>query len=327
MSSIDLSIIIINWNSVNYLTKCLETIYANTKGIDFEVIVVDNASFDGSGEFLAVRYPEIKFIQNKINQGFGNANNMGVNHSNGKYILFLNPDTEILGPSLITLLEFLKANPKAGAVGGRLFNTDGSLQTTSVQSFPTIMNQMLATDYLIRRFPGWEMWGVRPLFLDTGGPQPVQVVTGACLMVERNIFESVGMFSREYFMYGEDMDLCFKLYKAGRINYYIGYAHILHHGGKSADQASFSQFNTVHKRESIRIFLKKFKGPYVATLFTLTSGLAAVVRLILIFLSSPFAFLSRRGCRLKTTFQKWLTVLKWSIGGVTIQAEAPSKRI
>jgi N-acetylglucosaminyl-diphospho-decaprenol L-rhamnosyltransferase len=323
----ELSIIIVNWNSLEYLKKCLDSIYSQTPGIDFEIVVVDNASFDGSGQYLKTHFPEVKFIQNKTNRGFGSANNEGFRHSVGEYILFLNPDTEVIGPAINTMLEFLKITPEAGGVGCKLQNTDGSLQTTCIQAFPTILNQMLDTDSLILRFPRWKLWGVKPLFFYSGNPEPVEVVTGACLMVKRCVFQSVGMFSSEYFMYGEDLDLCFKLVLAGRKNYYHGNAYIIHHGGKSADQASFSQFNTVHKRESVRIFFQKFRSPFQAQLYTMTTAFSAFIRLILIVFSSPWACLTRRGTALGTAFRKWSTVLKWSFGGSRLTKEINLKGV
>ncbi len=311
----DLSIIIVNWNSANYLRKCLETVFANIHGLDFEVIVVDNASYDGCGEILETYFPTVKFVQSAKNLGFAGANNLGFNHSSGENLLFLNPDTEVLGSAIQDMLHVLRTIPDAGAVGCRLLNTDGSLQTTCIQPFPTLLNQMLDTDFLILRFPSWKIWGVRPLFFGSDHAETVEVVTGACLLVRRSDFEKAGIFSSDYFMYGEDIDLCFKLVRSGQRNYYQGGASIVHHGGKSADQASFSHFNAVHKRDSVRIFFCKFRGPFQAHLYTFTTGLSAVARLIVILLSSPGAFLTRRRKRLGVTFKKWMTVLKWSLRG------------
>lgn len=313
MSFMDLSIIIINWNSVDYLNRCLETIYANTKGINFEVIVVDNASFDGSGEFLATHYPKVKFMQNQKNTGFANANNLGFKHSIGDNILFLNPDTEIAGPAIAQLLHYLKSAINVGAIGCKLLNTDGSIQTTCIKAFPTILYYLLDSDFLLLRFPGWKVWGVRPLFFYRGTPEPVEVVTGACLMVKRTVFESVGMFSSEYFMYGEDVDLCYKLHKFGRTNYYNGGVSIIHHGGKSAEQTNFKQFNTIHKRKSGLIYFKKFHGSFAGILYVLTMGLSSAMRLFLISITCPFIFFKIDRGRVKMICQKWLTILKWSL--------------
>src|SRR5437762_3548719 len=132
----DLSIIIVNWNSKDYLRKCLKSIYANTHGIDFEIIVVDNASFDGSGELLAQDFPKVRFVQSHTNLGFARANNLGFGNSTGRNVLFLNPDTEAVGGALNELLQRLQRLPNAGVVGCKLLNTDGSMQTSCLQSYP-----------------------------------------------------------------------------------------------------------------------------------------------------------------------------------------------
>ena len=160
----DLSIIIVNWNSVNYLGKCIQSIFASTQGFDFEVIVVDNASYDGCGEMLAASFPADKFIQSADNLGFAGANNLGFTHSSGENLLFLNPDTEILGSAVTDMLAALTTIPDAGAVGCRLLNPDRTVQTSCIQRFPTVLNQLLCTDYLIRHFSQFSMFGVRPLY-------------------------------------------------------------------------------------------------------------------------------------------------------------------
>lgn len=155
----DLSIIIINWNSVGFLRKCLASVYANTKKTSFEVIVVDNASGDGCGDMVRAEFPEVHFVQSATNLGFAGANNLGVQYSSGKCLLFLNPDTELAGPAIDRMMEFLQSHAEAGIVGARLLNSDLSIQTSCIQNFPTVLNRVIDADLLRRLFPRLAFWG------------------------------------------------------------------------------------------------------------------------------------------------------------------------
>ena len=230
---IDLSIIIVNWNSANYIRKCISSIYENTKGIDFEIVVVDNASYDECESILKSEFPHVIFVQSTRNIGFAKANNLGFKYSFGETLLFLNPDTEIIGPALNQMLSFLQSTPDAGAVGCKLLNSDLSLQTSCIQPYPTILNQVLDIEYLKLRCPKLKLWGIWPLFHNNGNPEEIEVVSGACIMIKRNTFDKVEQFSTDYFMYTEDIDLCYKINQAGYKIYYIDDANIIHHGGGS----------------------------------------------------------------------------------------------
>ena len=243
----DVSIICVNWNSVDYLRECIASIYANTWGLSFEIIVVDNASPQGGVESLSEKFPEISIIKNPTNLGFAGANNLGFRSSTGQYVLFLNPDTELVGPTINILMEHIKSLPGAGIVGCKMLNTDRSVQITSIQKFPTILNQVFNTEILQRRWPGCPLWDLAPLFSDDVDMIEVEVIPGACMLLRREAFAAVGMFSEEYFMYAEDLDLNYKLKRAGYKNYYVGKAVIIHHGGKSSSKQKVSQWSTIMK--------------------------------------------------------------------------------
>jgi GT2 family glycosyltransferase len=232
----ELSIIIVNWNSVKFLQACLTSIYACVEGISFEVLVIDNASWDGCMEMLAEDFPAVHAIQSEENTGFAKANNRCFEQSRGENILFLNPDTEILGPAIQTMLRFLQESPSAGIVGAKLLNSDFSIQTSCIQRFPTALNQLLDFDYLRKAFPSADLWGTAPLASDIA--TPVEVVSGACLMIRRDVFLAAGKFDEGYFMYSEDVDLCFQVRKQGRGNYFVPQAQVVHHGGRSSKATS-----------------------------------------------------------------------------------------
>lgn len=308
----DLSIIIVNWNSAEYLRKCLRSIYSYTQGFEFEVIVVDNASFDGCEQMLANEFPAAHFIQSEQNLGFARGNNLGASHSSARVLLFLNPDTEIKSPALNVLLDSLAALPDAGAVGARLLNSDGSTQTSCLQTFPTITNQLLDADLLRKAFPNARIWGVAPLFTDGRRPRPTEGISGACLMTRRHLFDKVGGFTEDFFMYYEDMDYCLKIARAGWKNYFIPSATVIHHGGKSSGN-THSRFSSQMMAESAWRFFLKHRGHRYASLFRIGLAAKAASRSCLLAMVCLLAG-SEAGCRQATgAFNKWTHVLRWCL--------------
>src|ERR1700730_8165906 len=211
----EISIIFVNWNSLNYLRECIASIYEHTHGIAFEIIVVDNASPEGGVDALKEEFPDLVLIKSGENLGFAGANNLGFKQSKGKCVLFLNPDTRLLNPAINIMLQALHSLPGAGIVGCKLLNGDLPVQTSSIMKFPGILNQVLQSEVLRLRWPSFPLWNIGPLFSSNPEPVKVEAITGACMMMRRDVFEKVGMFSEEYFMYAEDVDLCWKITRAG----------------------------------------------------------------------------------------------------------------
>lgn len=308
----DVSIIIVNWKSVDYLRKCLASIRAETHTIAYEIIVIDSGSYDGCDRMLRESYPEVRFLQSERNVGFAKSNNLAFKASRGRNVLFLNPDTEVLGAALDTLHEQLHRLPKAGAVGCKLLNADLSIQTSCVQSLPTILNQLLDTECLRARWPNSPLWGTAALFASSDKPAEVEVISGAALMLKRSVFEEVGCFSEEYFMYAEDGDLCYKVKQAGYRNYFIPQASIIHHGGRSSGQAP-SQYSAIMMRESTWRFLTKTRGRFYALVYRCSMGGLAICRLMLLALMLFARCLTRARCSPQSApLGKWLATLRWS---------------
>ena len=287
----DLSIICVNWNSVNYLRECIPSVYEHTQGITFEIIVVDNASPEGGVDALKQEFPDIVLIKSSENLGFAGANNLGFKQSKGKCILFLNPDTKLLNPAINIVLQRLQSLPDAGIVGCKLLNGDLSVQTSSIMRFPGILNQVFQAEYLRLRWPSFPLWNIGPLFSSSAEPAKVEVITGACMMMRREIFEKVGMFSEEYFMYAEDMDLCWKVSRAGFSNYYVGEGRIVHFAGVSSPR----EWQTIMKMRAELRLCAKFHGRYYAFLFRSVFSMNAAIRLFAVTLLSLF----RKGSRSK----------------------------
>ncbi len=306
-----LSIIIVNWKSKDYVRKCLASLQGRLEGISHEIIVVDGGSFDGCGEMLAREYPSVIFVQSPTNVGFARANNLGFQRASGEFVWFLNPDTEVTGDGVQTLLGSFDGLPDAGLLGGRLLNTDGSLQTSCVQAIPTPLNQVLDSEFLRRVFPNSRLWATTAL-MTAQRPTVVEAVCGACMMMRREVFRRVGGFSSHYFMYGEDLDLCFKVRAAGLQVYYVPGAAIVHHGGGSS-KGEGSKFSVVMMREAMYRFLRHHRGWLSAMSYRLGMMLNAGLRLVLIL---PLLLVRSRSVvqHGSGSLRKWLGILRWSIG-------------
>jgi GT2 family glycosyltransferase len=306
----DLSIICVNWNSLAYLRECLASVYEQTHGLSFEVIVVDNASPEGGVEALKDEFPQIVVIQSPENLGFARANNLGFRHCSGEYVLLLNPDTKLKGPAINFLMESARVLPDAGIIGGKLLNTDLTIQTQAIQTFPTILNQLANIESLRLRWPACPLWNIAPLFVKNGKPVKVDVIPGACMLLKSETFAKVGMFSEEYFMYAEDLDLNRKVRALGLTNYYIEDAEIIHHGGKSSSRQKVSQWSTVMVQKAMMRYYTKNYSAFYAGMYRMATGVAAAFRLLLLLLMFPF--MDRES--FENASSKWRSVLRWSLG-------------
>ncbi|WP_157271638.1 glycosyltransferase family 2 protein [Azohydromonas aeria] len=311
----DLSIIIVNWNSRDLLADALDSVRDTVRGITYEVIVIDSGSFDGCAEMLEKSYGWVRFIQSATNLGFAKANNEAYRHAQGDVLLFLNPDTKVLGSAIQDMLQALKRRPDAGLVGPKLLNGDGSVQETCIRAFPTLVNQLLDSDFLRRRFPDSRLWGKRELGTVDALPKPVQALSGASLMVSRAVFERVGLFSTDYFMYSEDMDLCLKAARLGFQAYYVPSAVVVHYGGASSAQSPTSSFSAVMRLESQwRFFRKMHSAPYAAA-YRAAMFVASLLRIAALAVMLPLQMAKpapQRGAL--HSLRKWAARLRWTVG-------------
>ena len=237
------SIIILSFNTKDLLKSCLESIYKNVKGFEFEVIVVDNASTDATASVIS-NNNAIKLIQNKENFGFSKGNNIGAQKAKGEYLLFLNSDTKIQDNGLKRMLEFFKEHSDIGIVGAKLTNVDGSSQL-STGNFYSIINTILML------FGGEQFVRFSPKEI-----QEVDWVSGACFMTRKDLFNNLGGFDEHFFMYIEDMELCYRVKKMGYKVYFYPQANILH-VGEASSQRSFA---IVHIYKGLLYFYAKHKS-------------------------------------------------------------------
>ncbi|HVW84245.1 MAG TPA: glycosyltransferase family 2 protein [Bryobacteraceae bacterium] len=309
----ELSIIFVNWNSVAYLRECIGSVYTHTSGVEFEIIVVDNASPQRDVETLHDLFPAVRILLSSQNLGFAGANNLGFRNSTGDYLLFLNPDTRLITPAINRMLESARSLLDAGIVGCKLLNSDRSIQTESIQRFPTILNQLLDVESLRLRWPACPLWRIDPLFRDADAPVRVEVIPGACQLIRRDVFAAAGLYTEDYFMYAEDIDLNFKVARLGLGSYYVGSGAIIHHGGRSSNQHGVSQWSTRMIFRAKVMFYRKTRGRMYAGLYQTAMALVAVGRLVLLGLMSPGQS-PRKKERIRQASAKWWTVLKCAAG-------------
>ncbi len=307
----NLSIIIVNWNSKAHVRACLQALDRSEPPLEAQIVVVDGGSFDGCGDMLRAEFPAVRFVQSPDNVGFGRSNNLGFEHSTGEAVLFLNPDTEVEPGAMANLMKALESLPDCGIVGARLFNTDGSLQRSCVQPFPTAWNQSLDCGRLQVLLPRLKIWG-NHLAFSTDAPTPVEAVSGACILMRRRVFSQVGGFSPEFFMYGEDLDLCAKVRRAGLKVYHVPQARITHHGGGSSSGA-FSKFSSVYLRESVFRLIRSHRGPVSAGAYRVAMAMTSIIRMAFLAPACALSVGSRVSAR-RNSLRKWLVTLRWSAG-------------
>jgi hypothetical protein len=264
----------------------------------------------------------VEFVQSPKNLGFGRCNNLGAARATSDFLLFLNPDTEVTPGALQALLEVAEGNPDVGLVGARLLNTDGSLQTSCVQALPTPLNQALDSDFLRRLFPGSMLWGNAAAFA-SAAPIQVAAVSGACMLIHRETFAKVGGFCPDYFMYAEDMHLCWDVSKLGKTVVYQPAAEIMHHGG-GASAGDFSRFSCLEMRRALHHFIRCRQGVCAGHAYRLFMAISALMRLTLLYLALSLQNGDHR-TRFRNSLACWGTNLRWAIRPVRHRVFVPDQ--
>lgn len=228
-----LSIIIVNYNVTRLLANCLLSIKRFVKDVDYEVIVVDNHSTDDSWLDLMEVFPEVVFIANEKNEGFAAANNKAIQTAKGTYLLLLNPDTELESDFISQLLSFAGRIKQLGCIGVRMHNAEGIFLPESKRAVPDMFNsfEKLFANFRQNRRKSYYRNDIGEYDI-----AEVEVITGAFFLCQKEVYEKAGGLDETYFMYGEDIDLCYTLLRMGYKNYYYGQASILHHKGESSEK-------------------------------------------------------------------------------------------
>ena len=253
----DVSIIIINYNTKDLIINCLNSIFKQTAGVQFEVIVVDNCSVDGSQKIIAESFPQVILIQNKVNLGFGKANNLGAKLATGKYLFFLNSDTILLNNAISFLFifnELNKAKLKIGISGGILSDTNKS----EIRSFGPLPTKIHILRSIMGLLPGFSrMKSKEAFYFNKNGFLEVGYVTGADMFIQKSIFETIGGFDPEFFMYYEDTDLQHRLKDSGFHNFVITGPKIIHYEGSSFVKSKANNLKRIIITNSLFYYFKK----------------------------------------------------------------------
>lgn len=271
----DLSVIIVSWNTCELLRRCLESVCDSLRRIQYEVLVVDNASSDGSVRMVREMFPEARLVENRENVGFARANNQAIEVSSGRYLLLLNPDTEVKRCALQILVSFMDEHSLAGAAGARLLNPDGTLQASCFPA-PTLSRELWRLFHLDALHP-YACYPVNRW--RTQRPAEVETAQGACLILRREALEQVGLLDEDYFMYSEEVDLCYRLRQRGWKVYWVPEAVVTHHGGQSTRQMARSMFLRLYQGKLL--FFRKHHGQLAYLVYKLIILSASLARLAL----------------------------------------------
>ena len=269
-----------SFNSLDYLKDCIGSIYSVPPDTSYDLIIVDNASTDGTSRFIAVDHPGIILISNKENIGFAAANNQAIKTTDSKYILLINSDCEVYKDSIDKLIDYMDKNPRVAAAGPKIINSDGSVQY-SCRSFPSFFSAA-AHSVLVHIYPNnpvsrkYMMTGIR-----RDRPVSVDWVSGSCMMIRRKALEETGLLDEKYFMYVEDLDICYRMWKKDWEVHYVPDSEVLHHiGGSSRKTSSNEDQGRKSKRAQVRasyrmqksvfyFFWKNYKGSIKVVLIPL----------------------------------------------------------
>jgi len=269
-----LSIVIVNWNTRELLFKCLESVYEFAPTCTFEVLLVDNASSDGSAALVSNLFPQVRLFANQENCGFARGNNQAIREARGEYVLLLNPDTEVKENALDELVNYMIAHPWVGGAGSLLLNPDGTLQA-SCHPEPTLSREFWRLTHLdiIQEYGDYDMsdWNWET-------PRKVDVVQGASLILRGATLEEIGLLDEDYFIYTEEVDLCYRMRKAGWGIYWVPTSRVIHYGGQSTKQMAQKMFLKLY--ESRLMYFRKNHGAFKAFLYKLVLMLAALIRII-----------------------------------------------
>ncbi len=279
----DLSVIVVSWNTRDLLRACLRSADDTVSGLQVEVVVVDNGSIDGSPEMVAREFPQATLIRNEANRGFAAASNQAILESAGRHVLLLNPDTEVRSGALATLVRFLDEHPNAGAAGSALTEPDGTLQL-SCSPIPTLSRELWRLLHLDR------LWPYASYPMETWSkliPREVDVAQGACLLLRRDVLAQAGYLDEDYFIYTEEVDLCHRVRRRGWKVYWVPTAEVVHYGGRSTRQVAGPMFLWLYRSKVL--FFRKRRGRVAAWIYKAVLLLAAIPRLA----ASPLVRLER----------------------------------
>ena len=279
-----LSVIIVNYNVEHFLEQCLYSVRRAMQNVDGEVFVVDNNSIDGSNRMVKKKFPEVVLVENKDNRGFSKANNQGIKMSKGEYILLLNPDTVVEDDTFTSIVDFMDEHPDAGALGVKMVDGSGKFLPESKRGLPTPEASFYKMFGLSKLFPKSRRFSKYHVgYLDENEIHEVEILAGAFMLLRRSVLDEIGLLDETFFMYGEDIDLSYRVIKAGYKNYYFPKTRIIHYKGESTKKSSVNYVLVFYN--AMIIFAKKHFTHKNAKLFTQLINVAIYFRAFLAILS------------------------------------------
>ena len=280
-----LSVIIVNYKVKHYLEQCLRSVAEASRGIAVEVIVVDNASGDGSVEYLRERFPDVTIIASEENLGFARANNLAIRNSHGQYVLLLNPDTIVAEETFSDFISFMDSTPDAGGCGAYMLHTDGSFAPESRRGLPTPFVAFCKMSGLASLFPKSRTLGRYYMrYLNENEVNRIEIMSGAFMFLRRDALDKAGLLDEDFFMYGEDIDLSYRIIKGGYNNYYLP-LRILHYKGESTNKSTYRYVHTFYR--AMELFFNKHYAHY-SILLSLPIKLAIWGRAMLAYAGNQF---------------------------------------
>jgi GT2 family glycosyltransferase len=314
----EVSVVIVNWNTKKFLYNCLRSVFRNTKEISYDIWVVDNASLDGSSDMVTSEFPTINLIKNKKNLGFAVGNNQAIAASEGKYILILNPDTELIMNSIKKMKAYMDKSERVGAVGCKLLNSDGSLQRSChghvnpirAFTFSAGLHRFIRDGTLTFKI-GNLLKNTFRTFVNLADYDSVlfpDSIDGACMLLSREALSDVGLLDEQFFMYWEDADLCYRLTENKWKVAYIPDTKIIHHGG----QSSMQNYNkmALESWKSRALLYKKHHGSKSVIALRAAVIFGILIRLLL---SLPGIIFKREG--LNDRLLTYKDIFTWALRG------------
>lgn len=272
---------IVNYNVRDFLHHALVSLQKAMKGMKGEIIVVDNASDDGSIEMVRRRFPAVQLIASKINLGFARANNVGLKRAQGKYILLINPDTLVQEDTLRVMLRFFEENHDVGLAGCKILNPDGTFQLACRRSFPRPWAAFTKMVGLSALFPNSRLFGRYNLtYLSPDETYEIDALSGSFMMVRREVYEQVGGLDEDFFMYGEDLDWCYRIQRAGWKNYYVHTTQIIHYKGESTKRSNLNEIRTFY--QAMHLFVQKHLSSSLMLAFLIRCAITVSSRLAIV---------------------------------------------
>lgn len=307
----DLTVIIVNWNVGHLVKDCLQSLYTLTRGVSFEVFVVDNLSRKGDLDAVMLTFPQVHYIFLDDNYGFAKANNVALKLARGKFIALLNPDTHLLNNAFDLMLAYMRERSEVGAVGPKLLTPEGGIQFDAGRNLPTLMTEFSQQFFLYKLFPKSRRWGTYYLgWWDHQDTREVGALCGACMVVRSEVIRQAGPLDENFFLYMEDVEWCYRIRHAGWRLTYLPEAEIKHLGAHS-----FAQNSVASRHASLRGCVLYFRKHHGLAAAVVARGFLLCGSILRIFLWLALSVVRRRRAEARDRVRCYIRTVVWALAG------------